>query len=158
MRKIYSINKLKKIISGLKRKGKKIAFTNGCFDLLHYGHIKYLRAAKQTAQILIVALNSDASVRKIKGKNRPLTKLKQRMEVVAGLDSVDFVTSFNQVNPYKIIKILKPDILVKGGDWRPHQIVGRDIVRAYGGKAISVFYDRSISTTKIIKKIAKKFK
>ena len=151
--KIQNIKNLKKIITRLRKRGKCIAFTNGCFDLLHYGHIKYLKAAKKTTDILIVALNSDGSVKKIKGKNRPLTKLRQRMEIVAGLESVDYVTSFKETTPYKIIKILRPDILIKGGDWKTDKIVGTKFVEAYGGKAISVIYDKSISTTKIIKGI-----
>ena len=156
-KKIQNIKNLKKIITRLKKRGKSVAFTNGCFDLLHYGHIKYLKAAKKTANVLIVALNSDDSVRKIKGKNRPLTKLRQRMEIIAGLEFVDYVTSFKESTPYRVIKILKPNILIKGGDWQFDKIVGKKFVESYGGKVISAIYDKSVSTTKIIKGIAKKF-
>ena len=158
MKKIQNLKSLRRIVKKLKKAGKKIAFTNGCFDLLHIGHIRYLKAAKKICDILIVAINSDASVKKIKGKNRPLTKLNQRMEIIASLDSVDLVTSFNQITPYKLIKIIKPDILVKGGDWKSNRIVGRDIVKSYGGKAVNVLYDNRVSTSKIIEKIAKNFK
>ncbi len=156
-KKIQSLSQLKKTIVYLKKRKKRIAFTNGCFDILHYGHIKYLQAAKKLADILIVAVNSDASVKKIKGKNRPLSSLRQRMEILAGLEVVDFVTSFNEFTPYNIIKTLKPTLLIKGGDWDIKDIVGKEIVESYGGQVINIAYIKGMSTSKLIEKIAKKF-
>lgn len=157
-KKVQNLSRLKKITAHLKRDGRRVAFTNGCFDILHAGHIKYLQAAKKTADILIVAVNSDNSVKRLKGKNRPITPLKQRMEILSALEPIDFVISFSAATPYKLIKALRPDILIKGGDWKPQDIVGRDIVESYGGRAINIVYIKGISTTEFIKKIAKRFK
>ena len=156
-KKIKKINQLKGIIVKLKKQGKRIAFTNGCFDILHYGHVKYLKKAKKLADILVVALNSDSSVKKLKGKNRPITPLRQRMEILAGLETVDFVTSFRVPTPYKVIRTLKPNLIIKGADWNIKDIVGKDIVESYGGKVINIAYIKGISTAGLIKKIAKKF-
>jgi D-beta-D-heptose 7-phosphate kinase/D-beta-D-heptose 1-phosphate adenosyltransferase len=156
-KKIVNIKELKKILAIKKKQNKIIAFTNGCFDLLHYGHIKYLNRAKELADILIVGINTDASVKKIKGKKRPITSLKQRMEIIAGLEAVDYVISFSETTPYNLIKIIKPDILIKGGDWKRKDIVGKDIVEAYGGKVITIPYIKGISTTNIIKRVVQRF-
>ena len=126
--KIKNAAELKKIASGLKAKGKKIVFTNGCFDLLHYGHVKYLEDAKKKGDILIVGLNSDASVKRIKGGNRPILTQKDRIRVVAGLESVDYAVLFKEDTPLKLIKSIKPDILAKGADWNKKTIVGADFV------------------------------
>ena len=157
-KKIQSLNQLKKTVGALKKRGKKIGFTNGCFDLLHYGHIKYLKAAKMACDVLIVAVNSDASISRIKGKNRPLTRLKQRIGILAELEPIDYLVSFGQATPYRLIKTLKPDVLIKGADWKREDIVGKDIVESYKGAVITVAYDKSFSTTRIIKEIAAKFK
>lgn len=156
LKKIQKLRNLKKIIIILKKQGKKIAFTNGCFDILHYGHVKYLRSAKALADILVVAVNSDTSVGRIKGRNRPITPLMQRMAILAALEDVDFIISFNNPTPYNVIKSLKPDFLIKGGDWKGKNIVGNDIVKSYGGKVISLDYIKRVSTTGIINKIVKK--
>ena len=153
--KIKSPKELKNIISRLKRQNKIIAFTNGCFDILHYGHINYLERAKTKTDILVVAINSDSSIRRLKGNTRPIMKLNDRMRIVAALESVDFVTSFNQDTPSKIIGFLKPDILLKGGDWNKNRIVGKDIVESYGGRAITLPYIRGRSSSKIINKFLK---
>jgi D-beta-D-heptose 7-phosphate kinase/D-beta-D-heptose 1-phosphate adenosyltransferase len=153
--KIVNIKQLKRILK--KRKNKIVAFTNGCFDILHYGHIKYLSSAKKLADILIVGINTDASIKRIKGKNRPITPLRQRMETIAGVESVDYVISFSEDTPYNLIKEIKPDILIKGGDWDTKDIVGKDIVESYDGKVITVPYIKGISTTGIIKKIVRRF-
>jgi D-beta-D-heptose 7-phosphate kinase/D-beta-D-heptose 1-phosphate adenosyltransferase len=155
--KIKSPEELKKIILRLKRGRRKIAFTNGCFDILHYGHIDYLQNAKRLADLLIVAINSDSSVKRIKGKDRPVVKLKNRMRIVAALEAVDFVTSFSQNTPLNLIKLLKPDILVKGKDWSKDRIVGRDIVESYGGKVIRLPLIKGQSSSKIIKRIGETF-
>ncbi len=130
-----------------------VVFTNGCFDLLHIGHVRYLQEAKKQGKFLIVALNSDKSVQKLKGKNRPIVPLAERAEMMASLECVDYVTSFNEDTPYKIIEELQPDILVKGGDWNAKDIVGQDIVTKRGGKVLSLSYVENQSTTHIINKI-----
>jgi len=153
--KIKSLNQLQKITAALKNKGRKVVFTNGCFDLLHYGHTKYLQDAKTKGDVLVVALNSDASVRRIKGNNRPVVREKDRLNVIAALESVDYVVLFNQDTPLEVIKALKPDILVKGADWNKGNIVGADLVKKYGGSTRTVKFARGRSTTELIKKIVK---
>lgn len=157
LKKIKKINALKKIIFSLKAKGKKIVFTNGCFDLLHYGHIKYLEDAKSKGDILVVAINSDASVRRIKGEKRPIVNEKERLRLIAALESVDYVVIFKEDTPFKVIKLLKPDILVKGADWHKDNIVGRDFVLSYGGKVSSIKLVKGRSTTNLIRKIVHAF-
>lgn len=155
--KIKNLSELKKIVLKLMAQGKKIVFTNGCFDLLHYGHIKYLEEAKRKGDILIVAINSDASVRRIKGEKRPIINQRERQSLIAALESVDFVVLFNAQTPLEVIKELKPDILVKGADWDKKQIVGSDIVLSYGGRVSTAKLIKGHSTTKLIKKIVKAF-
>ena len=156
--KIKKISQLKEIISRLKRNGKRIVFTNGCFDILHPGHVKYLQSAKAQGDILVVALNSDSSVKKIKGPSRPLVTEFDRACVLSALESIDFVTIFNEETPLNVIKKIKPDILVKGGDWKKSNIVGADFVRSYGGKVKVISYLKNHSTTGILEKIIKKFR
>lgn len=155
--KIKSLHQLKRITAALKSRGKKIVFTNGCFDLLHYGHAQYLEEAKSKGDILIVAINTDSSAKKIKGRNRPITPLRQRMHLIAALESVDYVTSFNQATPLALIKLIKPQVLVKGADWKAKNIVGKDIVESYRGKVLTIPYISGLSSSNLIKKIAKKF-
>lgn len=156
-KKIKSTNALKAIISRLKKNGRKIVFTNGCFDLLHYGHVKYLEDAKDKGDILVVALNSDSSVRKIKGKNRPLVCQQDRARILAGLESVDYVVLFKENTPLETIKQIKPDILIKGADWKKCDIVGADFVLSHKGKVSTVPLLKNRSTSNLIKKIAKRF-
>lgn len=151
-KKITTLSRLLKALSN-QRPGKRVVFTNGCFDILHYGHIKYLKEAKAYGDILVVGLNSDASVRKLKGSKRPINTEKDRAEVLAALESVDHIIVFSEDTPYKLIGSLKPDILVKGGDWRKEKIVGADIVLANGGKVLSLPYLKNKSTTNTIKKL-----
>ena len=155
--KIKSPNALKAIISGLKKKAKKIALTNGCFDILHYGHVKYLEDAKKSTDYLVVAVNSDDSVKRLKGAKRPLCVLNDRMKVLSGLSSVDYIVSFNEDTPLEIIQYLKPDILIKGADYKIKDIVGNDIVRSYGGTAKRVEYLKGFSVTSLIKKIVTRY-
>ena len=155
--KIKSPNALKAIILGLKKKAKKIAFTNGCFDILHYGHVKYLEDAKKNTDYLIVAVNSDDSVRRLKGAKRPLCALNDRMKVLSGLSSVDYIVSFSEDTPFEIIQYLKPDILIKGADYKVKDIVGNDIVRSYGGTVKRVEYLKGFSVTSLIKKIVTRY-
>jgi rfaE bifunctional protein nucleotidyltransferase chain/domain len=154
-RKVKNPSELRRIVSLLKKKRKTIVFTNGCFDLLHYGHVKYLEEARNKGDLLVVAINSDASVRRIKGRGRPLVSQGDRLRIIAGLESVDYVTLFNENTPLKIIELIKPHILVKGSDWKRCDIVGRDIVLAYGGKVVTVKLIKGRATTNLIKKIVR---
>jgi len=151
--KIKSLKALARICEGLKKKARKTVFTNGCFDILHYGHVMYLEKAKAKGDFLIVAVNSDASVRRIKGRKRPIVNEADRARVVAGLESVDYVVVFDEDTPLKVIEAVKPDVLVKGADWRKKDIVGADFVRENGGSIYSVKLAGGRSTTGLIKKI-----
>ena len=152
--KIKNAPELKKKLLRLKAQGKTIVFTNGCFDLLHYGHVKYLEEAKGKGDYLVVAINSDASIRKIKGKRRPIVAEKDRLRIIAALESVDYVLLFNAETPLKIIKSLKPDILIKGRDWNKNNIIGSDNVLSCGGKVLTIKLAKGRSTTNLIRKIA----
>jgi D-beta-D-heptose 7-phosphate kinase/D-beta-D-heptose 1-phosphate adenosyltransferase len=134
-----------------------VVFTNGCFDILHYGHVKYLQDARRKGDYLVVAVNSDSSIKKIKAKNRPVIKQSDRAKTVAALASVDFVVLFNQDNPLCLIKALKPDILIKGADWSKRKIIGADFVASYGGKVLTVNLVKGRSTSAIIEKIIRDF-
>jgi D-beta-D-heptose 7-phosphate kinase/D-beta-D-heptose 1-phosphate adenosyltransferase len=152
-RKVYSLAALVKIRRRLKREGKTVVFTNGCFDLLHAGHIRLFREAKKLGDVLIVALNRDASVRKIKGPGRPIFPLGERWEILQSIGDIDYLTSFGEESSQKIIATLLPDVLVKGGDWGPNQVVGRETVEAAGGKVIQVPPVKGRSTSAIVEKI-----
>jgi len=154
--KLLSFAALARRLAALRRQGKRIVFTNGCFDLIHPGHVRYLRAAKRLGDVLVVGLNSDASVRRLKGPTRPLVRQRDRAEVMAALEMVDFVTVFNDDTPYKLIARLQPEVLVKGGDWTPDRIVGADVVRARGGAVRSLRFAAGYSTTALVEKIAEK--
>ncbi|MFH1093389.1 MAG: D-glycero-beta-D-manno-heptose 1-phosphate adenylyltransferase [Candidatus Omnitrophota bacterium] len=143
------------IVSKLKKQGKKIVFTNGCFDIIHFGHVKYLEEAKKKGNILIVALNSTSSIKRIKGSSRPIIPERDRTGVIAALESVDFVTIFSESTPLNLIKKLKPDILIKGSDWKTDSIVGADVLKKYGGKVLRAKFLKGYSTSKIIEKIVK---
>jgi len=153
MGKIKTLKGLITEISSLKRKGKKIAFTNGCFDILHLGHLKILQEAKTKGDVLVVGLNSDSSIRKIKGLNRPILNQKTRAKLLANLNPVDYVVLFNEATPYNLIKRIKPDVLVKGGDWKRNEIVGEKIAK----KVYRVKLYPEHSTTRIINKIKRDF-
>lgn len=151
--KIKSHHQLLAILRKLKKQGKSTAFTNGCFDILHSGHIKYLEAAKDKADILLVAVNTDLSVKKIKGPGRPINKQSDRIRVLSAISCIDYLTFFGEATPLNLIKLLKPDVLIKGGDWDVKNIVGSDVVKSYGGNVISIPYLKGFSTTNLIKKI-----
>jgi len=155
--KIQRLKDLKQIVGILKKQGKKIVFTNGCFDLLHIGHVRYLQEAKSLGDILIVAINSDESVRKIKGKGRPITPADERAEILAALECVDYVTIFHETLPNRLIEDLKPDIHVKGGDYSINELPEAKIVKSYGGKVVITNKVKNRSTTKIIEYIKKTF-
>lgn len=148
MKKITAREDLRVICNRARAEGKKIVFTNGCFDILHKGHVRYLRAAAKLGDVLIVGLNSDRSVSAIK-PGRPLNREKDRAEVLAALEAVDFVTIFSEKTPYRLIRLLKPDVLVKGGDWKTEDIIGSDIVPA----TFSLPFVKGFSTTGLIEKI-----
>ncbi len=131
---------------------KKIVFTNGCFDWLHVGHVRYLQEAQALGDLLVVGVNTDESVRKLKGSTRPVQNEADRAEILAALSCVNFSVLFSQDTPYELIRVVRPDILVKGGDWRPEQIVGSDIVQSYGGKVLSLQFVEGKSTTSLINK------
>ncbi|OFZ78527.1 MAG: hypothetical protein A2583_05400 [Bdellovibrionales bacterium RIFOXYD1_FULL_53_11] len=133
----------------------RVVFTNGCFDILHAGHISYLLAAKSKGHILVIAVNSDSSVRGLKGPGRPVNTLSDRMLVLAALECVDYVTWFSDATPLKTIKLLKPDVLVKGGDWKIENIIGAGDVIARGGKVMSLPYVKGKSTTAVLEKLNK---
>ena len=153
--KIKTVHELRRLLAILRASGEKVVFTNGCFDILHTGHTRYLEKSRSFGDILVVAVNSDASVRTIKGEKRPINSEAERMETLAALACVDFVTLFNEPDPHRVIAELQPDVLVKGGDWPIEKIIGRDVVAARGGKVVNVPYIEGSSTTGIIEKILK---
>jgi rfaE bifunctional protein nucleotidyltransferase chain/domain len=153
-----SLGEIKAIRKKLKEKNKKVVFTNGCFDLIHAGHIDYLTKAKKMGDVLIVGLNSDSSVTKIKGKKRPILNEAERTFILSSLKPVDYIVVFNEVTPERIIKELIPDILVKGADWKLYDIVGKDIVLDNGGKVKTIKFVNNQSTSKIIKMIVNRYK
>ena len=146
----------KKQIENWKKEGKKIVFTNGCFDIIHAGHVDYLEKAKSLGDILVVGLNSDESVKRLKGENRPVNPQEYRKKVLQALKPVDIVIIFNEDTPERLIKEVKPDVLVKGGDYTIDNIVGADFVMSYGGKVLTIDFVYDVSTSKIIEKIGEK--
>ncbi len=140
-------------ISRLRRRGKTIVFTNGCFDLIHAGHVRFLSQAKSKGDILVVGLNSDPSVRRLKGPRRPVLKLRERLEIMKNLKPVDFVIPFSEATPLNLIKKVNPHVLIKGGDWRESDIVGARWVRDRGGRVIPGIYVNGKSTSAIIRAI-----
>jgi D-beta-D-heptose 7-phosphate kinase/D-beta-D-heptose 1-phosphate adenosyltransferase len=134
--------------------GRRAVFTNGCFDLLHRGHVRYLEDARRLGDLLVVAINSDASVRGLKGPGRPVVPEAERAEVLAALAVVDLVVIFDEADPARVIRALRPDVLVKGGDWSPDRIIGADFVLARGGTVRSLRYVPGISTSGLIRRIA----
>lgn len=145
---------LRRIAKRLRRSGRKIVFTNGCFDILHAGHVTYLEKAKQFGDILVVGLNSDSSVRRIKGRGRPVNPASDRLQVVAALEAVDYVTVFSEDTPLNLIREVRPHILVKGSDWKREAIVGGKEVESWGGRVKRVRLVPGRSTTAVLEKIA----
>jgi len=155
--KIKTQDELREIIDDLRMAGKKVVFTNGCFDLIHTGHVRYLKIARGYGDALVVAVNSDGSVGRLKGEKRPIMPQDERIEVLAALSMVDFVTVFEEDDPHRIIAELMPDVLVKGGDWDVERIVGKDIVLQGGGKVYSIPYIEGSSTTTIIDRVIDRY-
>jgi rfaE bifunctional protein nucleotidyltransferase chain/domain len=137
----------------LRRKGQKVVFTNGTFDILHRGHVSYLQAARKLGDCLVVGLNTDASIRRIKGPKRPINRNRDRAAVLAALGCVDFVVLFGDDTPYRLIKALVPDVLVKGADWKKGEIVGGDVVEAHGGAVRRIRLVSGRSTTNVIQRV-----
>jgi len=151
--KILSLEEMKYV---LKHKGnKKVVFTNGCFDLLHKGHVSYLKKASELGDILVVGLNSDASVRRLKGEDRPVNAQEDRATVLSALESVDYIVIFDEDTPENLIENIQPDILVKGADYKKEDVVGAEFVEKHGGKVELIDYLAGYSTTKIIDKMEK---
>ena len=154
---ILDILDLSSIVNTLKQDGKRIVFTNGCFDIIHVGHVRYLKEARELGDVLVVGLNSDISVRTIKGNNRPIVPQGERAEVLSSLKYVDYVVIFGEPDPYNTIAAIKPDVLVKGGDWGIDKIIGRDIVESYGGKVCTIPFIEGASSSGIIEDILTKY-
>ena len=154
--KIFNADALSRKLALLRAKGKRIVFTNGCFDIIHVGHVDYLTKSRNMGDVLVIGLNSDASVRRLKGNGRPINKETDREKVLSALFFVDYVTIFDEDTPELLVRKLKPDIMVKGGDWKGRQVAGADFVRSRGGRLAIVPLVKGYSTTSVVKKIAKK--
>jgi len=153
VKKIKNINAIKSIVARLRARREKVVFTNGCFDLLHVGHIRYLRKARSLGDALVVGLNTDRSVRHIKGEKRPIVPQGERAEVLAALEFVDYVVLFDEPDPFSLIEKIKPTILVKGADWPKDKIIGRDVVEKAGGRVVRIPLVPGASSTGVIEKI-----
>jgi D-beta-D-heptose 7-phosphate kinase/D-beta-D-heptose 1-phosphate adenosyltransferase len=148
---------LHRMVEDLKKKGKRIVFTNGCFDLLHLGHIRYLEKAKSLGDILVVGVNSDRSVQSLKGPERPILPEEERAEILSGLECVDYITVFDEQTPLELISSLQPHILVKGGDWTKETTVGKEVVERSGGKVVIFPFEEGSSTSNLIETILKRY-
>ncbi|MBI3406034.1 MAG: D-glycero-beta-D-manno-heptose 1-phosphate adenylyltransferase [Acidobacteria bacterium] len=153
MGKAVSIDALLSAVAGARRQGRRVVFTNGCFDLLHPGHIRCLEKARALGDLLVVGINSDASVKGLKGQDRPIIPENERAEILASLSAVDFVVIFTGPTPRELICRILPNILVKGGDWGTNEIVGREEVEAAGGRVVSIEIEPGYSTSAILEKI-----
>jgi len=155
--KIKQREDLRRIVEDLKMKGKRVVFTNGCFDLLHVGHIRYLEGARSLGDILVVGVNSDHSVRNLKGPNRPILPEEERAEILSGLESVNYITIFDEPTPLELISFLQPHILVKGGDWTKETTVGKEVVERSGGEVVILPFIEGSSTSNLIESILKRY-
>jgi D-glycero-beta-D-manno-heptose 1-phosphate adenylyltransferase len=153
--KILPLEAAIELVTGLKHQGKRVVFTNGCFDLLHPGHMRYLAEARMLGDVLLVAVNSDRSVRALKGSQRPIYPENERAEILAALSCVDYVTTFDDLTPQKVIARMLPDVLVKGGNWAPDQIVGREEVERAGGEVVLIPVTAAYSTSSLIEAATK---
>ncbi len=151
--KIKEREELKEIVEGLKGAGKRVVFTNGCFDILHRGHVLYLEEARRSGDVLIVGINTDSSVKRVKGETRPIVTQEERTAVLAALEAVDYVVPFAEPDPFELISYLRPHVLVKGGDWDEQEVVGRDLVE----QTVIVPYVEGASTSEMIEAILKKY-
>ncbi len=158
LKKLYPLEKLARIIQEHKRKGQKVVLTNGCFDLIHVGHIRYLKEAKDRGDILVVALNSDSSVRSLKGRGRPILEEKERAEILSAFSFVDYVTFFDELNVEKVLLALRPDIHAKGSDYTEDTVPEKETVQHYGGSIAITGGPKVRSTSQLIEEIARKLK
>jgi rfaE bifunctional protein nucleotidyltransferase chain/domain len=158
MNNVINLSDIVEIRNSLKRKNKKVVFTNGVFDILHAGHVDYLTKSKSLGDVLIVGINSDSSVRRIKGDLRPVVPEQERAFIISSLKPVDYVVIFEEDTPYEIIKVIVPDVLVKGADWSKDKIVGADIVEAIGGSVETIGFVNQSSTTNIINTVLEKYR
>ena len=152
---LKSDNDIIKAIDNIKNSSKTISFTNGCFDIIHRGHIEYLAQASELAEVFIIGLNTDASISRLKGTDRPVQDETARAIILAAMEFVDYVIYFNEDTPYELINMVKPNYLIKGSDYKPEDIVGFDILKEYGGKVKTINFIEGYSTSKIIDKIRK---
>ena len=151
--KLKSVGELTEIAAQARAQGKTVVFTNGCFDLLHRGHVHMLREAKAQGDLLIVAVNSDSSVKAIKGPRQPIMPEIDRVELIAAMEMVNYIVVYDEPDPYNLIAAIKPNVLAKGGDWSPDKIIGADIVERHGGRVAVIPYLEGLSTTEIIERI-----
>ncbi|MEK6776624.1 MAG: D-glycero-beta-D-manno-heptose-7-phosphate kinase [bacterium] len=156
-RKIFMLQDLQDKVRSIQKQGGKVVFTNGCFDLLHVGHIRYLQEARRLGDCLVVGLNSDSSVRRLKGKRRPLISQDERAHILSALDCVDYLVIFDELTPLNLLRRLKPDILVKGGDYKKSEVVGADLVESYGGRVALIPVVKGRSTSDIVKRIVERY-
>jgi D-beta-D-heptose 7-phosphate kinase/D-beta-D-heptose 1-phosphate adenosyltransferase len=154
---VVSQEEIVRIRQKAREDGQRVVFTNGCFDILHRGHVEYLGAAKELGDMLIVGVNTDSSTKKIKGDKRPIVPLEDRMAVLASLGCVDYVTGFNDETPFELIELLVPDVLAKGGDWKIDEVVGKDTMEKVGGKVVIIDLLEGRSTRDIIGRIVEKY-
>ena len=153
--KLKSLTQTVSYLKKEQKKGKKVVFTNGCFDILHVGHVRYLKQARSLGDILVIGLNKDSSVKKLKGPDRPVTGERERAEILGALECVNCVVLFSEPTPERLIRSIRPDFLVKGGDWKKEKIVGSAFVESYGGKVRSLPFVKGYSTTNLLEKIKK---
>jgi rfaE bifunctional protein nucleotidyltransferase chain/domain len=158
MGRVVDMDELLAIRGEAKRSGKIVVFTNGCFDILHRGHVEILKKARAMGDLLVVAVNSDESVRRLKGERRPIVGQEDRTSILAALGSVDYVTVFEEDTPQRVIARLKPDVLVKGSDYAPAEVVGRDEVEGAGGRVVTIPLHGDFSTERMLRDIAKRYK
>jgi len=151
--KLKNLDELTELAAQARQNGKSVVFTNGCFDILHRGHVHVLRQAKAAGDLLIVALNSDRSVQEIKGAHRPVLPESDRIELIGAMEMVDYIIIFDEPDPYKLIAAIKPDVLAKGGDWSAEKIIGADVVEQAGGRIVMIPYLKGFSTSEIIERI-----
>jgi len=156
--KILSRKRLASVLDGHRCAGQKIIFTNGCFDLLHAGHVKYLQKARELGDLLVLGLNSDQSIRRLKGEKRPLLQQTERAQILSALDCVDYVTIFSEDTPLELIHLIRPDVLAKGGDYTAAEVVGREFVESYGGELILLEFEAGKSTTNIIDEVLMRYR
>lgn len=154
---ILSLPALTRRLAAARRRGQRVAFTNGCFDLMHAGHVHYLEQVKRSADLLVVGLNSDASMRRLKGPGRPLVPQRDRARVLAGLRAVDYVTIFQEETPLRVITAIRPEVLAKGADWSASQMVGAALVRRTGGRVVRIPLLAGRSTSRLIRRIVMRY-